>query len=286
MSSPAARAALRREVALCAAASRSEPEFWARLQEAGLLVRRRPDPARPGHPAGHAVTLPGLASRRNRRRTWFAGGTLDKRLTLPAMRARWRAGQPGAAPGPERFAGEDLAEIYRHAAQAARIAARELNSARPQPDIAWAAADLVAAAADATGNPALVQASDGLARACRESWGRIPARSRSGDMLRTTCYLLGACRGNPGWAALIVLITALILLADAIARHREHQQRAAQARAGRDAAAVLTDAAAVLTASTASPAQTPVQVAAKPALRRRPGHLAASRTGPARAPRR
>jgi hypothetical protein len=140
--------------------------------------------------------------------------------------------------------------------------------------------------ADATGNLALWQASDGLARACRESWGRIPARSRSGDVLRTTCYLLGACRGNPGWAALIVLIAALILLADAIARQREYQQRAAQARAARDAAAVLKDASAVLTASTAAPAETPVQVAAKPAPRRRPSRLVPRRTGPARAPRR
>jgi hypothetical protein len=162
MSSQAARAVLRSEVARCAAAARSEPEFWACLQAAGLRVRTRADPARPGRPAGYAVSLPGPTVRRDWRPLWFAGGTLDERLTLPALRARWRMGQPGAAPGAELFAGTDLNEIYRHAAQAARLAARELGYARPRPDVAWAAADVVVAAAEATGNPALRQAADGL----------------------------------------------------------------------------------------------------------------------------
>jgi len=106
-------------------------------------------------------------------------------------------------------------------------------------------------------------------------------------MLRTTAYLLAACRGSPGWAALIVLTTALILLADAIARHREHQQCVAQARAARNASAVLTYEAAVLTSVTVAPPQTPVQVVAKPAApRRRPGRPVPRRTGPAHAPRR
>jgi hypothetical protein len=55
----AARAALRREADRCAAAARSEAQFFAALDAAGLLVRLRDDPARPVYrrPAG-PVTCP------------------------------------------------------------------------------------------------------------------------------------------------------------------------------------------------------------------------------------
>jgi hypothetical protein len=112
MGGPAGKVALRREVARCAAAARSEPEFWTALQAAGLLVRKRPDPARPAHATGYAVSLPGLVSGRGRRHIWFGGGTLDSRLTLPALRDRWRAGQPGITTSPGQFTGLDAGEIY------------------------------------------------------------------------------------------------------------------------------------------------------------------------------
>lgn len=44
-------------------------------------------------------------------------------------------------------------------------------------DIAWAAADLITAAAQATGSAELRQAADGFRRAARGPWGRAPAPS-------------------------------------------------------------------------------------------------------------
>ena len=58
-------------------------------------------------------------------------------------------------------------------------------------------------------------------------------------MLRTASYLLACCRGNTGRAALVALLAAL-MLASAIARLREQQQRLAQAKAASDAVAAMT----------------------------------------------
>ena len=92
MGDPPARAVLAREALRAARAARSEPEFFALLERAGLLARlRAPDPA--GRPAGWSVTVPGLTGRAGRP-VWFAGGTLDPALRLGELRARWRAGLP------------------------------------------------------------------------------------------------------------------------------------------------------------------------------------------------
>ena len=229
MGGPAARLALRREVARCAAAARSEPEFFAGLGAAGLLVRLRADPARPARPAGYAVSLPGLADRAGRP-VWFGGGTLDERFTLPAL------------PGPELFDGADASEIYAYAAGVAGQAARELAAGRPgRADIAWAAADLLTAAAAATGNPELGRAADGFGRAARSPWGRTPATSPGGLMLRTAAYLLASCRpgGQRSRTAWRALVTALAGLAQAVADLRAAQQRQLQAAAAREAATRL-----------------------------------------------
>jgi hypothetical protein len=63
MGSPAASVVLRREVTR---AARTEREFFHALQAAGLVIRLRPDPLKPGQAAGYAVTLPGLADRSRR----------------------------------------------------------------------------------------------------------------------------------------------------------------------------------------------------------------------------
>ena len=238
MGSPAARAVLRREVTRAARAARTEREFFHALQGAGLVIRLRPDPLKPGQAGGYAVTLPGLADR-SRRPIWFAGGTLDKQLQLGRMRARWRAGQRGVGPGADYFTGADVGEIYDYAARVARWAARELAARRRgSPDIAWAAADLLRAAAEATGNPELGRAAESFGRAARAPWGRIPAPSPGGAMLRTAAYLLAACRpgGQPPGSARRALIHSLIGLAHAVARLRQARHRQLQAAAAAQAA--------------------------------------------------
>ena len=53
------RVTLRREVCTAAAGARTEDEFFARLAQAGVLVRRRYSTQNPGQVTGYAVGLPG-----------------------------------------------------------------------------------------------------------------------------------------------------------------------------------------------------------------------------------
>ncbi|MGA2828538.1 MAG: hypothetical protein ABSF03_20740 [Streptosporangiaceae bacterium] len=251
MSDAASRAALRRETGLAAAAARSEPEFFTALERAGLLVRFRDDPARPGQVAGYAVSLPGLAHYRDGQQVWYGGGQLAPELALPALRRRWQAGRAGAAPAAGVFAGQDAEDIFRYAADVAAAAARQIAAApgtAQAADAAWAAADVLAVAAEGAASPALAQAAERFSRAARASWGQIPAPSPAGAGLRTAAYLLAACGpgGQQRSVARVALITALAGLAGAVTGMRAAQQRLLQAAAARAAAGHLTAAAATV----------------------------------------
>jgi hypothetical protein len=241
MGGPTGRVVLKREVMRAARDARTEREFFQTLRQAGLIVRLRPDPLKPGQAAGYAVTLPGLTDRAGQP-SWFAGGTLDTQLQLGRMRARWRAGHRGMGPGADYFTGADIGEIYDYAARLARWAARELKAERRgTPDVAWAAADLLHAAAEATGNPELRKAAESFGRAARVPWGRVPAPSAGGAILRTAAYLLAACR--PGarqhGPSRQALVYALIDLTRVVAQLRRLGQRQLQAAAAVQAAAHL-----------------------------------------------
>jgi len=249
MAGPAARAALRREVAAAAAAARSEAQFLAGLEAAGLLVRIRYSPDRPGEPAGYAVSLPGMVHHRDGQQVWYGGQTLDPRLGLGALRRRWRAGRPGVPAAAAAFTGAEAGDIFGYAAGTAAAAARLLR-AGPAPgqaaDIAWAAADVLRAAADATGSAELGRAAEVFGRAARAQWGRIPAPSPAGAGLRTAAYLLAlpVQDGTRRRITRLALVAALAGLAGAVAELRQAQQRLAQAAAARRAAAGLAAAAA------------------------------------------
>ena len=86
-----ARAALRREVNMCGAAARNEPEFFTDLERIGLLVRLHYDIGRPGEVTGYAFSLPGLVHHWDGQQVWYGGQTLDQQLSLAAMRLRWQA---------------------------------------------------------------------------------------------------------------------------------------------------------------------------------------------------
>jgi len=240
MSGPTARVVLAREVLRAARASRSEDQFFAELGRAGLLVKPQPGLTETDRMVGYAVTLPGLTDREGRP-IWLRGGTLDPALRLGELRARWRVGRTGAPPGADMFAGADAGQIYAHAATAAQLAAAEIAKARyGRADIAYGAADLLVAAAQATGNPELRRAADGLNRAARAPWSRPPVASPSGAMLRTAAYLLAGCApARQRTAVRRALIIALVGLARAVARLRSAQQRKLQADAARNAAARL-----------------------------------------------
>ncbi len=129
MSGPTASVVLTRETLRAARASRSEDQFFAELDRAGLVVRLRFDPALADRLVGYAVTLPGLTDRAGQP-VWFGGGTLAPALRLGELRARWRTGRTGAPPGADMFAGADAGQIYAHAAAVAQQAAAEIHTAR------------------------------------------------------------------------------------------------------------------------------------------------------------
>ena len=290
MSDPPARAVLAREALRAAQAARSEPEFFALLERAGLKVRLRTAPGQPGHPGavvGWSATLPGLADRSGRP-VWFAGGTLDPALRLGELRARWRAGQPGAGPGPGYFTGAARSGVYEHAARAAALAARELAAGRGGGgDTAWAAADLLTAAAEATGNPELARAAEAFTRAARAAWGRIPARGPAGTVLRTAAYLIASCRRTsrpqPG-RSVRVMLTALAGLARTLAGLRAAQARRLQEAAAAAAAARLADVAASIDYGETVPPLTATAFPRPPRARRPAGSAARSRPPRPRVP--
>jgi hypothetical protein len=232
MGDRAARAVLAREALRAARAARTEEEFFGQLGRAGLLARMRSAPDWPGPAVGYSLSLPGLADQAGQP-VWYDGGQLDGQLGLGQLRVRWAAGRPGAAPGPDLFDGASAGQIYAHAAAAAERAATELRGARGgrRADIAWAAADLITAAAQATGSAELRQAADGFRRAARAPWGRVPSPSPVGAILRTAAYLLAGCAPVDRRAAVRrALISALAILADAVTQMRQNQMRREQAR--------------------------------------------------------
>jgi hypothetical protein len=101
LSAAAARAVLRNVVTRVAEQAGDEAGFFARLREAGVLVRAavQPDQSGPGHllrggPAGHDGG--------DGEPCWYGGGRLSAELTLPRLRRGWvparRGGTPRAVP--------------------------------------------------------------------------------------------------------------------------------------------------------------------------------------------
>jgi hypothetical protein len=84
------RVALRREVSTAAAGARSEQDFYACLEQAGVLVRKRRSSIEPGAVTGYAVGLPQYTASGGEV-IWYGGGKLAADLTLPKLRVRWSA---------------------------------------------------------------------------------------------------------------------------------------------------------------------------------------------------
>jgi hypothetical protein len=262
LSAGAARAVLRRAVTAAAGQAGDEGGFFARLREAGVLVRVRFSERDPGQVTGYAVSLPGHGGGDGALR-WYGGGRLAAELTLPRLRRRW--GTPGGgAPersGAFRFTGPERDAIYEHAARQAAVAAEHIRRcAHGDPgraaDAAHAAADTLHVAARALGNPALRRAADSYDRAARARFGRVAAASREGDGLRAAARLMALAGAGPGEGTLAaVLITGLLRLAAEVAELRAAQRHAAQAAAARAAAEHLHAASAQARVPAARPGQ-------------------------------
>ena len=82
------RIVLRRVVCSAASGAATEQEFFARLGQAGVLVRKRYSLTYPGEVTGYAVGLPQHTCR-DGGVVWYGGGKLAADLSLPKLRARW-----------------------------------------------------------------------------------------------------------------------------------------------------------------------------------------------------
>jgi hypothetical protein len=233
----APRLTLRRHVATAAASAGGETEFFARLEAAGVLVRQRYSTRNPGEVTGYAVALPGDTGAEGGP-VWYGGGKLAADLTWPRLRQRW-----AGPPGPEPLTAADRSAVWEQAARAADQATAQIRamagtSPAAAADAAWAASDILHAAAAALGSEGLRQAADAYDRAARAQYGRIPAPGPAGNRLRQAARLISAyayLTRDPArtW---LVLIARLAALAEAVGELRDVQQRAAQATAARTAA--------------------------------------------------
>ena len=237
------RVTLRRHAATAAAAASSEQEFFALLEQvAGVRVRLRYSSRDPGQVTGYAIGLDGDTGR-DGQPVWYGGGKLAADLTLPKLRARWHPARAGV--GPRGGAGERNA-TWDYAARTAAEASAAIGDLRgtdpaAASDIAWAAADVLRAAAAALGSPDLRQAADAYDRAARAPWGRLPPPTPAGIQLRATARLLSGLtyvtRDRP--LAHLALLVRLVALIEAIGELRAAQQHAAQAAAALEAARQL-----------------------------------------------
>jgi hypothetical protein len=233
------RVTLRRHVSTAAAGAGSEQEFFARLTQAGVLVRPRPSTRNPGQITGYAVALPGDTAK-DGGSVWYGGGKLAADLSWPKVRQRWN--QAAVMPR-DRFTQAERNAIWEHAARAAADATAQIrllagSDPAAAADAAWAAGDTLHAAAAALGSHILRQATDAYDRAARAPYGRIPRPSPAGNRLRQAARLISAFAFVSGDHSLsqITLITRLAALAEAVCVLRQSQQRAAQAASALTAA--------------------------------------------------
>ena len=204
------RVMLKRAVSTAAAGASSEQEFFARLDAAGVLVRKRLSTRNPAEVTGYAVALPGDAAR-DGGPVWFGGGTLAADPTLPKLRRRW---EPARVTPQEKFTVPERNALWQFAAQTAAAASAQIHShATTSPaaaaDAAWAAADILHVVAATLGSRVLREAADSYDRAARAPFARIPGPTPAGNRLRRAARLLAASATVSGDStlALVALVT-------------------------------------------------------------------------------
>jgi hypothetical protein len=262
-----ARLTLRRHVATAAASAASTTEFFARLDQAGVLVRLRYSTRNPGQVTGYAVALPGDTTTAGEP-VWYGGGKLALDLSWPKLQQRWT--RPARPDTP--LTADEADAMWEYAARAAADATARIKfyTATGNPaaaaDAASAASDALHTAAAALGSRALRQAADDYDRAARQPFGRIPAPTPAGNQLRHAARIIAAYAYLTGDRALtpIVLLVRLAALAEAVAELRESQQRAAQAAAALHAARHLRTATRPTPATARPPGRPQAPAAPKP----------------------
>lgn len=267
---------IRRDVRHAAAAAETSTEFFERLRASGLIVKFRYSVVEPTVPTGYSVALPALKTSAGAP-VYYGGGSLARDLSLPKLRARWgeqlvlpggltaTPGTAATAPSARRPAGistppphrprmapDERAAAFRDAADQIRHATEEigrLTDTDPEAatTTAQAAGDVLASAARSvhgTREGPLTEASDSFDRAAREPYVQLPTAppSHRAEGLRSLSRLLalaGRISGGDDALAAAKLVVDLAALAESLAELREAQHRIHQARAARQAAAML-----------------------------------------------
>ena len=239
-----ARVTLRRAVNRAAAAAGSEREFFALLRASGVLVRTRESARNPGEITGYAVAVEGDTGRSGQP-VWFGGGKLAPDLTLPKLRQRWPGSEPldGLLSPAERVAawGQVLSAVDTATAHVRQMASGDPDAAA---DAAWAASGTMHAAAALLGSRVLRAAADAYDRAARAPYARVPAPTQTGSSLRAAARLLSVLAFVSGDPSLrpVLLVARLAVLAEAVGRLRQSQERAVQAASALAAAQRMHDA--------------------------------------------
>ena len=238
----APRVTLRRQITTAAASATSEQEFFSRLDQAGVLVRKRFSARNSSQVTGYAVAMPGDTTR-DGGSVWYGGGKLAADLSWPKLRQRWNPHRTAPGSGHLNLTAEERNAVWEYTTRVVADATAEIRSlAWTDPaaaaDAAWATSDTLHVAAAALGSRILRQAADAYDRAARAPSGRIPPPTPAGNRLRQAARLLSAFAYLTGDRSLtpVVLITRLAALAEAVAELRDAQQHAAQAAAARAAA--------------------------------------------------
>jgi hypothetical protein len=110
-------------VCAAAAGASSEQEFFARLEQAGVLLRKRLSTINPGDVTGYAVGLAGHTTK-DSGVVWYGGGKLAADLTLPKLRTRW-AGPAEESLGPQPMHGVMARAVLRARVNTAAEQARD-----------------------------------------------------------------------------------------------------------------------------------------------------------------
>ena len=180
----APRITLRRQVTTAAAAANSEDEFFARLDPAGVLMRKRFSVKNPRQITGYAVALQGDTAKGGGP-VWYGGGKLASDLSWPKLRQRWIPERTTPGHPYLNLTAEERNAIWDHATRVAADATAQIRSlAWTSPaaaDVAWATSDALHVAAAMLGSRTLRQAADVYDRAARAPHGRIPPPTPAGN---------------------------------------------------------------------------------------------------------
>lgn len=243
-----ARVTLQRTVRRAAATAVSDVDFFTRLTEAGVRVKKRVAPD--GNVTGYSVALPGDRNM-EQSAVWFPGAKLAPDLSLPRVRERWQnsVAVPAVAP----------VEMWREAERRVRAAAEQLGAGglrQGAGDVA-ALGDLIVVAAVIS--PRMVRDRLKYAAFEFERASRVPGdralEGQARSLYRESTQLLSqsvAAVGRSDTVAALGFLLALVTAIEASRRWHEAQEHRAQAQASARAGRLLREAVEVTAGASAA----------------------------------